>query len=419
LTVETRDQSGTTSVSSSDAPCAGSSAAAENTGLTVILVARIVLNVPVRMSSFFLPAIARGLAVPLSAGGTLVSVSSLMGLVGPLFGALSDRSGGRRVMIFGTALFAAGALLTAGFPWYGVALVTFAIVSLGKMAFDPAVQVFLGQRVPYERRGRALGLAELGWSLSLLAMPLCGWLIGAVNWRAPFLLLGIVGIPVSWLTWRALPPDAPAEGQRVPRGRDLKRPLTSLAVLIRGVWADRQSRLALAAMALIAFAQINVMVVYGAWMEDGFGLSVADLGLATLAMGAAELVAELAVAFVSDGVGKRRSVFISVIFTAVAYLALPRLTGSLAAALVGSAVMVFFFEFTIVGLLPLVSGMSADARGTIMSLMYAVGSGSRAIAAPVGVALYAPGDIGLNGPVSALACLLLLLVLLRVRERGR
>jgi hypothetical protein len=53
-----------------------------------------------------------------------------------------------------------------------------------------------------------------------------------------------------------------------------------------------------------------------------------------------------------------------------------------------------------------------------MSLSRAVGSASRAIAAPVGVALYAPGDIGLNGPVSALACLLLLLVLLRLRERG-
>jgi predicted MFS family arabinose efflux permease len=160
------------------------------------------------------------------------------------------------------------------------------------------------------------------------------------------------------------------------------------------------------------------MVVYGAWMEDGFDVTVADLGLATLVMGAAEFVAELAVAVVSDRVGKRRSVFVSVIFTALAFLALPRLTGSLAAALVGSAVMIFFFEFTIVGLLPLVSGMNADARGTVMSLSRAVGSASRAIAAPVGVALYAPGDIGLNGPISAMACLLLLLVLLRLRERG-
>ena len=299
---------------------------------------------------------------------------------------------------------------------------TFVVVSLGKMAFEPSMQVFLGQRVPYERRGRALGLAELGWSLSLLAMPLCGWLIGVVSWRAPFLLLGVVGVPVWLLTWRGLPPDIPSGRERASGLEDFRGTLTSLLVslvrLVREVWTDSQSRLALVATALIAFAQINVMVVYGAWMEDGFGLTVANLGLATLVMGAAELLAELAVAFVSDRVGKRRSVFVSVIFTALAYLVLPRLTGSLAAALIGSAVMIFFFEFTIVGLLPLVSGMNDEARGTIMSLGHAVGSVSRAIAAPVGVALYAPGDIGLNGPVSALACLLLLLVLVRLRERG-
>jgi hypothetical protein len=81
--------------------------------------------------------------------------------------------------------------------------------------------------------------------------------------------------------------------------------------------------------------------------------------------------------------------------------------------------MTLFFEFTIVGLLPLVSGMNAKARGTLMSLSWAAMSASRVIAALVGVAVYTPGDIGVNGPISALACLLLLLVLLRLRERGQ
>jgi predicted MFS family arabinose efflux permease len=382
------------------------------------LVARSVLNAAVRLSYYFLPAITRGLAVPLSAGGTLVSIGSLMGLVAPLFGVLSDRSGGRRVMVFGSALFAIGALLTGLLPWYGVALVTFGLMGLAKMAFDPAMQAFIGQRVPYERRGRALGLAELAWSLSLLAMPLCGWLIDMASWRAPFLLLGAVGIPVWWLARQALPPDVTADRDSVSVAWDLRAALTSLVGDVRRVWRDSQSRLALVTTALIAFAQVNVVVVYGAWMEDGFGLSVTNLGAVTLVIGAAELVAELAVAFISDRFGKRRSVFVSVIFLGLAYLALPRLTGSLAAALVGSAVMTLFFEFTIVGLLPLVSGMNAGARGTLMSLGWAAMSASRVLAALVGVALYAPGDIGINGPVSAGACLLLLLVLLRLRERG-
>jgi predicted MFS family arabinose efflux permease len=419
LSVEKRIDPGKGLMSDCDALSSSYCDASQKTGLAVILIARTALHVPLRLSYFFLPAITRGLAVPLSAGGTLVSTGSLMGLVAPLFGVLSDRSGGRRVMVFATGLSAVGALLTAGLPWYGVGLVTFGLMGLAKMAFDPAMQVFFGERVPYKRRGRALGLAELAWSLSLLAMPVCGWLIDAAGWRTPFLLLGAAGVPVCWLTRRALPPDAAADRESPTEARDLRRALTSLVDSVRQVWRDRQSRLALTATALIAFAQVNVLVVYGAWMEDGFGLTVTNLGAVTLVIGAAELVAELAVAFVSDRFGKRRSVFVSVIFTGLAYLALPRLTGSLGAALVGSAVMTFFFEFTIVGLLPLVSGMNADARGTLMSLSRAAGSASRVIAAPVGVAVYAPGDIGVNGPISALACLLLLLVLLRLRERGQ
>jgi predicted MFS family arabinose efflux permease len=106
------------------------------------------------------------------------------------------------------------------------------------------------------------------------------------------------------------------------------------------------------------------------------------------------------------------------LLTALAYLLLPHLTGSLVLALVGSAVMTFFFEFTIVALLPLLSGMNAEARGTVMSLGRAAGAASRAVAAPVGVALYRFGDITRNGPVSAGVCLLILVLLVRLRERG-
>ncbi len=404
--------------SPSDRPDPGPAVTTGGTGLPVIVIARTALNVPLRLSHFFLPAIARGLGVSLSAGGALVSAANLVGLAGPIFGVFSDQFGGRRVMVFGTALFALAALLTAAVPRYGVALAAFALMSLAKIAFDPALQVFLGQRVPYERRGRALGLAELAWSFSLLAMPLSGWLIDTVSWRIPFLLLGLLSFPILWLTWRTLPPDGPPTGETGPPVWNLNGTVNSLADLTRQLLADHQSRLILATAGLIGFAQINILVVYGAWMEDGFGLSVADLGLVTLIIGAAELGGELAVAFISDRMGKRRSLIVAVICTALAYLGLPHLTGSLAAALMGTVLMTLFFEFTIVGLLPLISGVNANARGTVMALSSAVGSATRAIAAPVGVALYSPGDIGLNGLLSALACLGLLVVLLQIREQG-
>jgi hypothetical protein len=42
----------------------------------------------------------------------------------------------------------------------------------------------------------------------------------------------------------------------------------------------------------------------------------------------------------------------------------------------------------------------------------------RVVAAPLAVALYQPGDITRNGLISAIVCLVLLVLLTQLRERG-
>lgn len=386
--------------------------ASEKTVLSVILLARFSFNMPVRITYFFLPAISRGLGVSLAAASALVSVRSLTGMGAPLFGLLSDRHGGRRVMVLGVVLLILGAAITAGLPWYGVALFGFGALGISKSAFDPAMQAYVGQRVAYDRRGRVLGVAELAWSGALLGMPLCGWLIERGGWRAPFALFVVLGVVALWLM-RVLPPD-PERGASDSRGEDL----THLMKMLRHLWQDRQTRLVVTISALLMVAQENVMVVYGAWMEDRFGLTVTTLGIVTLVFFGAEMVAELGVAFISDRLGKRRAIFISLMMTICGYLLLPQLSGSLVLALLGTAFMLTTFEFSIVGLIPIVSGLNATARGTLMSLNVAALSAGRMIGAPLAVFLYRSGDLTRNGPVSAMMCLLLLVLLIFVRERG-
>jgi predicted MFS family arabinose efflux permease len=375
--------------------------------------ARIALNLPVRLSYFFLPAVARGLAISLPAAGFLVGVRSVAGLAAPFFGVLGDRMGERRVMVLGMGMLVAGAALVGASQWFALAALAFGILGLSKSAFDPAMQGFLGHRVPYERRARALGLAEMAWSGALLGMPLCGWLIDHVNWRAPFALIAVLGILGWWLTRRALSPlgDSGTHAHEGDAGSELYHSLL-------GLWRDRDARLALAITALLMLAQDNLMVVYGAWMEDRFGLTVTALGMVTLVFGAAELTAELGVALLSDRLGKRRTVFLSLVLTGCAYLLLPHLTGGLLVALSGTVLVILAFEFSIVGLIPIVSGLSATARGTLMSLNVAAAAVGRMVAAPLAVTLYGPGDLVGNGAMSAAVCVLLLILLSLLRERG-
>jgi len=56
--------------------------------------------------------------------------------------------------------------------------------------FDPALQAFIGKQIPYERRGKVIGIVEISWAgSSLVGIPLIGLLIGAFSAGAPLSLL--------------------------------------------------------------------------------------------------------------------------------------------------------------------------------------------------------------------------------------
>ncbi len=378
--------------------------------LGVIVLARSAVNLGLRIVYPFLPAISRGLGISLGAAGVLVAARSLAGMGAPLFGMLADRRGGRWVMLLGIALLVAGAALTAGLPWYVSALLGFGLMGLAKGVHDSAVHVYVGRRVPYERRGRALGITELAWSATWLGMPLSGWLIARVSWRAPFVLIALLGAAGWWLTRRVLPPDAPGEQSLGQQRRERDN--------LKGLLRDRQVWLALFISGLFITTQETLFVVYGAWMEDAFGLTVTTLGLVSLVIGVAEALGELGAALFSDRLGKRRAVFVSMLFVSGGYLVLPRLTSSLALALAGTALIIMAFEFGIVSYIPLVSGMSATARGTLMSFNVVALSVGRAVSAPFAVALYRHGDLTRNGLLAACVSVLILVLLSQVQERG-
>jgi len=378
----------------------------ETTALGVILWSRVVINLPLRLTYPFLRAISAGLGVSLTAASALISVRSLTGIGAPLFGVLTDRWGGRRVMLLGVGLLVLGALVVAGLPVYAAALVGFGLMGLSKSAYDPAMQAYVGQRVPYTRRGRALGILELSWSAAFLGIPLAGWLIHHVSWRVPFALSAALGALGSWLIWRHLVPVHKLQSR------------AHWSQSWRALSRDRHTWLALSITGLLMLAQDVLLIIYGVWIQDVFSLTVTAIGVVSLVIGGAEALGELGVALVSDRLGKRRAVATGLLLAACGYAVLPRLTGSLWVALAGTAAVVFFFEFTVVTFIPVVSGLNATARGTLMSWNVAAFSVGRMVAAPLAVALYRTGDLTRNGWVSACACVLALLLLLALHERG-
>ena len=129
--------------------------------ISVVVICRLLLSTARRFAYPFAPVLSRGLGVPLTAITSLIAVNWATSLLGIVFGPLADRFGYRRMMIFGMAVLAIGMLAGGFIPVYGVMVIVLFLAGLGKIIFDPAVQAYVSERVPYKRRATAIGLLEI------------------------------------------------------------------------------------------------------------------------------------------------------------------------------------------------------------------------------------------------------------------
>ena len=371
--------------------------------LGILTFARFCLNTMLRVVYPFAPAFARGLGVPVTTIYLLISLRNFAGLLSPVFAPLPDRYGRRNVMAFSLAVFSAAALLVAGVPavWsLGAALV---IVGAVKVIYDPAMQSYLGDAVPYHQRGRALALTEFGWSGAfLVGAPLTGWLIARQGWSAPFLWLGVGGAMGAVLLWRALP-----AARRHAHG----------TITIGYTWQMlRRHPIIWAAalyMLLPLIAQEALFIVYGDWMESTFNLSLTGLGLATTLIGLAEMSGEATAGWSVDRFGKRPVVALSGVLTAVVFLLIPLSAGSLTTALAALVALFFMFEIAVVGAIPLLTELVPEARGVVMSMSFGAMAAGRTIGSIVGPAVWARAGMWGNSLIAATVMLLAVVVLVR------
>ena len=364
---------------------------------------RFVVNSAVRFVYPFLPAIARGLGIDLTQAGLLLSARWVSGLATP---ALVRASGGgnRRLVVIGLSLFTLGMTVTAASGVFSGALVGFAAVGLAAPTFALAAQSYVSDRVPYHRRARALAVMEITWSLALLlGAPAAGWLIGRLGWQAPFwALAGVAAIAVVTVWW-ALERDTAAPLGATPSLRLDRRAVTVVAV-----------------MALFLTGGELTFVVYGAWLEDRFGLGLLALGAVSSVVGISELTGESATFAFTDRLGKRRSIALGLAVAIVGYLTLAAVEGTLVVGVGVLAVALLGFEFSIVSWIPLATEVRPMARPRFLAVATMVSALTRAGGAALGPALYARFGLPGNAVASALlnaAALALLVVGLRERPR--
>jgi predicted MFS family arabinose efflux permease len=366
---------------------------------------RTIINTGFRMIYPFLPVLARAVGVNLETMALIVTARSTLGFAGPVLGSLGDHLGRKRAMLIGLMLFMSGLFLVVFWPTYISLLLGFSLGAAGKIIFDPAMQAYLGDRVQYAQRGRAIALTELGWSwASLFGLPLIGWVIARAGWIAPFPLLASLGGIAIIILWRILPPDPHPHHANA-----------GFKQALRAILAHPSALAGLGVGLLISFSNETVNIIYGAWIEQAFGLKVEALGAASAVIGLAELSGEGFVAALTDRIGKRWAIGSGIALIIVACLSLPFLGHTLPGALVGLFFFFIVFEFTFVSAISLMTELVPEARATMMAGNISAAALGRALGASIGPTLFTVGLLANSAAAGGLAVLALVILIRYVR----
>jgi predicted MFS family arabinose efflux permease len=326
----------------------------------------------------FLGIFARGLGIDITTISLVVSSRSFIGMFAPFVSSISDQRGRKFGMLAGIAIFTMAVSLVAFYPslWTLIVAMIFALV--GKYMFDPAMQAYLGDRVPYNQRGLALSITEMGWSLAFIGgVPLMGFLIGRFGWSAPYPLLAALGLGMFAVIWWMIPREDPHHIPAPNPWSNLRAVLTNgsaLAAISIGLWASAANEM--------------VNLIFGVWLEDKFALKIAALSVASAIIGISELSGEGLVALFTDRLGKPRALALGLSASAISALALPFLGRSEFGALVGLFFFYITFEFVMVSHVPMMTEVMPGARATLMSFNLTGHSIGRGIGALLATFVY-------------------------------
>jgi predicted MFS family arabinose efflux permease len=350
--------------------------------ITAVTVARLVANAAYRFAPLFLATIARGFDVSLSTLGFAIFVSELSGFASPFAGRIVDRLTHRNSMVLGLIGSAVGCTIAAVSTSPLMFAVGVTVLALTKQSFDLGLGAWIADHVPYNQRGKIVGLTETAWALGLLVgVSIMGLITAATNWRIGFAFAVLCLVVSIFVIFNRVTNEA-----RVPHESRSTTPQR-----ITG-----NSWLVVFTMFCIMCSAQNLFVTFGAWLEDEFQFGAARLAVAGFSLGLVELVASVSSSRQTDKWGKERSIALGALLVIPGGIFLCLGSNNLIIGLIGVFIYFLGFEFSVVSLLSLATSLVPNSPGTGLGWVLGAGTLGRAVMAIIATHLFE--SFGVQGP---------------------
>jgi predicted MFS family arabinose efflux permease len=310
--------------------------------------------------------------------GLLVSAYTLAaGASGLLASTYIDRFGRKRLLVVLYVLFGLATLACGLAPGYAFLMGARIAAGLFGGVLSALCQTIVADVIPFERRGRAMGIVMTSFSVSTVAgVPLGLWLAAHFSWHMPFFgiaaLCGVL-VVLAALTMPVL--KAHMDGGRATAWGPLAQ-----------VLADRNHLRAFLLSALSMFAGFTVIPYLTLYMQANGGLRPDQIPLIYLCGGVVTLFTARWFGRLTDRLGKVAT-FRRLALAAIVPMVGVTLVGGLplAAVLLMTTLMFTFMSGRMIPGMALVgSAAQPRVRGTFMTLNASVQSAAMGLAAFIG-----------------------------------
>ncbi|MBK9007407.1 MAG: MFS transporter [Anaerolineae bacterium] len=183
---------------------------------------------------FFALYITEKFGVGMTQAGILIGMSSLAGIIGSTIGgALTDRFGRRRLILFGL-IFSAVSSLSFGLA-NNINLLYFLVILVGLLSrvAAPAQDAMMADILPENKRQEGFGITRVVFNFSWIIGTALGGLLAEKSFFALFVTDAVLSSLVALILYFKLPETQPAHHKEAKKNESLKKTFADYRIVLR------------------------------------------------------------------------------------------------------------------------------------------------------------------------------------------
>lgn len=273
------------------------------------------------------------------------ALSVAWGISAMLMGNLSDRIGRRKVIIPAIVLFSLLAGLSGLATGVGSLVLIRAVMGFAEGAYTPASIIATLDASKPSRHGRNVGIQQMALPLFGLGLApiLVTQMLKVMPWHSIFAVVTLPGLVIALLMWRVLRNSTPSNASVHTPAHDTARHTWT------EVFRYHNIRLNVVGMLCWLTCLVVLSALFPSYLVDYLHLDLSQMGFVLSAIGFGGMLGTVTMPTLSDRLGRKPVMILSVIGAAIFMVLLAR-TGPNPTALFGYLMMTLLFVFSLITL---------------------------------------------------------------------